>query len=266
MAPMDPPDYDGLLEHMQALAAADQRVLGLLLYGSRVTGKADAFSDLDLGVITTDAGARELVRERAALLAQVGEVLFLEDFGDPTHTHAILADGAAFEFIVRPIGELVDDGPHQIVLDKDGQVAAALARKVAREPEVFSAEGVRRQIQYFWHEVEHLVTALGRRDLLWAHGGLEEMRGICLRLARAAAGVDAEDEEPYWKVDTALDAELLERLRATIVPAETAPMRRAAGELLEIYRSLAHPLAERNGIAYPERLDALLSARLGSGR
>jgi hypothetical protein len=39
-------------------------------------------------------------------------------------------------------------------------------------------------------------------------------------------------------------------------------MAKAAGELLEIYRSLARPLAERYGLDYPERLDALISARL----
>jgi predicted nucleotidyltransferase len=257
--------YAQLLERLTRLAADDDRIVGLVLYGSRASGTADAHSDMDLGVITTDAAAQEVIRDRTTLIVQVGEPLFLEDFGEPANAHVILADGTAFEFIVRPIGELVDDGPHRIVLDKDGQLAAALARKAKPETEVASDEDVRRQIIYFWHEVEHVATALGRHQLTWAHGGLEEMRAICLRLARTNAGVEPEDEEPYWKVDGALDEAWLARLRATIVPADEEAMRAAAGHLIEIYRSLARPLAERRGLAYPERLDALVSVLLHAG-
>jgi predicted nucleotidyltransferase len=256
--------YQRLLERMTDVVANDDRIVGLLLYGSRAAGKADAYSDMDLGVVTTDAAAEEVIRERATFIRQVGEPLFLEDFGNASIANVILADGVAFEFIVRPIGTLVDDGPHRIVLDKDGQLTVALARKAAPEAAaaVVSGEDVRRQIHYFWHEVEHVVTALGRRHLTWAHGGLEEMRAICLRLARISAGVPPEDEEPHWKVDGTLDEAFLARLRDTIVPAEPRLMAKAAGELLEIYRSLARPLAERYGLDYPERLDALISARL----
>ena len=245
------------------MAADDDRIVGLLLYGSRASGKADAYSDMDVGVITTDSASEEVIRDRASLIGPVGEPLFQEDFDEPANAHVILADGAAFEFIVRPIGKVADDGPHRIVLDKDGRLGAALARKAAA-PAVAAAsdEDVRRQIHYFWHEVEHVATALGRHQLTWAHGGLEEMRAICLRRARASARVEPEDEEPYWKVDGTLDEAFLTRLRATIVPAEPEAMRSAAGELIEVYRSLARPLAERRGLAYPERLDALVSARL----
>lgn len=256
--------YVRLLERLTAAAAADDRILGLLLYGSRASGTADGYSDMDVGVITTNAGAEEVIRNRVTLIGQVGEPLFLEDFGEPANAHVILADGAAFEFIVRPIGELVDDGPHRIVLDKDGQLAAALARKASPEVAAASDEDVRQQIHYFWHEVEHVATALSRQQLTWAHGSLEEMRGICLRLARAGEGVEPEDEEPYWKVDTALDRGFLARLRATIVPTEPEAMRAAAGELVELYRSVARPLAERRGIPYPERLDSVVSGRLSS--
>ena len=258
--PADP--YERLLERMVSVAANDDRIVGLLLYGSRAAGTADAYSDLDLGLVAADASAEEVISERGTLIQQLGEPLFLEDFGEPANAHVILADGAAFEFIVRPIGELIDDGPHRIILDKDGQLAAALMRKARPEAEAQSDEDVRRPIHYFWHEVEHVVTALGRSQLTWAHGGLEEIRGICLRRARISAGVPPEDEEPYWKVDGTLDEAFLARLRATIVPAEPKAMRRAAVELVEIYRSLARPLAEDRGIAYPERLDALISQRL----
>jgi lincosamide nucleotidyltransferase len=256
--------YDRLLERLTEAVQDDPRIEGLLLYGSRARGEADAWSDMDVGVVTADSAADEVVRDRATLIRQVGEPLFLEDFGNPANVHVILADGVAFELIVRPVGELVEDGPHRLVLDKHGQLAAALSRKAAKGPRAAADEAVHQLIHYFWHEVEHVVTALGRGQLLWAHGGLEAMRGICLRLARLSAGLPPEDDEPYWKVDGGLDPTLRERLLQTIVPAELPAMSQAAGELLEIYRSLARPLAERHALAYPERLDALVSARLPS--
>lgn len=39
-------------------------------------------------------------------------------------------------------------------------------------------------------------------------------------------------------------------------------MRRAAGVIVDFYRSLAQPLAEANGIPYPAELDRLMLARL----
>ena len=256
--------YDQLIDRMRRVAADDDRIVGLLLYGSRASERADAYSDLDLGVVTTDAAAEEVIRDRATIIGRLGEALFLEDFGNRSTTSVILADGAGFEFIVRPISKLVDDGPYRILLDKNGQLAAALATKAESEDARASDEDVRQQIHYFWHEVEHVVTALGRRQLTWAHGGLEEMRAICLRLARVAEGVPPEDDEPYWKVDGMLDGEFLARLRSTIVPAELPAMRGAAIELVEIYRSLARPVAEGRGLEYPEALDALISVRLSA--
>ena len=254
--------YERLLERMTRVAADDDRIVGLLLYGSRAAGTSDAYSDLDLGVITTDAAAEDIIGERESIIRKVGGPLFLEDFGNSSTTSVILADGAAFEFIVRPIGRLADDGPHRIILDKDGQLAEALARKAIPGVEAASAEDVRRQIHYFWHEVEHVVTALGRQQLTWAHGGLEEMRAICLRLARLSAGVPPEDEEPYWKVDGTLDEAFLTRLRATVVPTEPGRMREAASELMVLCRELAHEVAGARGIPYPEELDRLISSRL----
>ncbi|HEX6475066.1 MAG TPA: aminoglycoside 6-adenylyltransferase, partial [Candidatus Limnocylindria bacterium] len=204
--------YEQLLERMTTVAADDPRIVGLVLYGSRAAGTADAYSDMDVGVISTDAAVEEVIRDRAALIGRVGEPLFLEDFGEPANAHVILADGVAFEFIVRAIGKVVDDGPHRIVLDKNGHLAVALARKAEPDVVASSDEEVRKLIHYFWHEVEHVVTALGRQQLTWAHGGLEEMRGICLRLGRINAGAEPEDEEPYWKVDGALDEAFLVRL------------------------------------------------------
>ena len=258
-------DYQPLIDRLMAVCEADDRIVALLLYGSRAVGKEDAHSDLDLGMVTTDA-ARDDVKESAGeLVRQVGEPLFLEDFGHPTVVHAILADGAIFELIIASAGELSLERPYRVILDKAGVVEAALSRGTREADDALSVEDVRRLIHWFWHDVEHVVTALGRGQLLWAHGGLEELRSVVLKLARIAADAPRDDEEPYWKVDLELEEPMLAALRATIVPAEPAAMRNAATALIELYRTLAQPLAARYSIAYPAELDALISGQLEGG-
>jgi hypothetical protein len=123
-------------------------------------------------------------------------------------------------------------------------------------------EEVRRLVQWFWHDVGHVVAALARRQAWWAYGQLEQLRGVCLDLARLDSGVPLEEGEPYWKVDEALGAELLGRLAVTVVPLKLEPMRSAALTLVDRYRELAQPLAMRHGLPYPAELDALLTERL----
>ena len=45
-------------------------------------------------------------------------------------------------------------------------------------------ETLRQQIYWFWHELSHFITAIGRGQLWWAYGQLEAMRVMCLNLAR----------------------------------------------------------------------------------
>ena len=52
---MDLHDYRPLLDRLVAVAAADDRILAVLLYGSHARGEADAYSDIDVGLVATDS-------------------------------------------------------------------------------------------------------------------------------------------------------------------------------------------------------------------
>ena len=261
----EPYDYQPLIDRLRAVCEEDDRIAALLLYGSRVDGKQDVHSDLDLGLVTTDAALDDVLRTADQLVRRVGEPLFLEDFGDPTVAYAILADGASFELVIVSASELSLERPYRVILDKAGVEQAALARGPREADAAASVEEVRQLIHWFWHDVEHVATALGRGQLLWAHGGLEELRGVVLKLARIAADAPREDEEPYWKVDRELDEPTVAALRDTIVPVDPAAMAEAATALIELYRTLAQPLGAQFGIAYPAELDALISAHVEGG-
>jgi predicted nucleotidyltransferase len=258
---MDESRVHHAIERFVEKARGDDRIVAVLLYGSHAAGTADEFSDLDLGVVTADGRLDEAIGEREALIRAIGEPLFLDDFGNPANVHAILADGQVVELIFSSASELEVEGPHRVLLDKAGLEPKPKVGEAAP-----SAGEVRRVVYTFWHDVEHVATALGRGQLLWAHGGLEQLRGTCLRLARLRAGADREDGEPYWKVDEALDPPVGAALLATIVPPEPAQMRDAALALVRLYQSLAEPMASQHGFAYPSELDALVTERLRRGQ
>ncbi len=239
---------------------ADERIAAVLLFGSRAAGTADAHSDLDLGLVTTDTAYGAVIGDREAFISAMGEPLFLDDFGNPANVHAILAEGLAVELVISRASALSIEGPYRVLLDKAGLELPQTPRAPVREDP--SAEEIRQLVYAFWHEVEHVASALARGQLLWAHGGLEGMRGACLRLARLQARAEREDDEPYWKVDRALPEPMRAALLATIVPPDPAQMRDAALGLVRLYQSLAEPMAAQYGFDYPSELDGLVTAQL----
>ena len=249
-----------MTERIAAIGQADDRIRAVLLYGSHATGTADAYSDLDVGLVVADDAYDEVLARPGELVAAIGDALLVEDFGDPANLHLVLADGADLELIVGRASEVTLERPYRVLLDKDGLEEAARDRRPPPVADV-DTERVRQLVHWFWHDVGHVIAALGRGHLLWAHGQLEELRGVCLGLARLESGVEI-DDEPYWKIDAVLPEERLAALRATVVAPEAEPMRDAALALADFYRELAPAVAATHGIEYPTELDRLLSDRL----
>src|SRR6186997_2497157 len=93
----------------------DERIVAGFLAGSYATGAADGYSDIDLGVITTDAAFADVIADRDALIAQLGEPLFLDHFGRLWNAFFILADGTEGEIFFGRVGALeeIDVGPFE---------------------------------------------------------------------------------------------------------------------------------------------------------
>jgi hypothetical protein len=248
-----------------ATCQADARVVAAFLGGSYARGTADAHSDLDLYLITTDDAFHAFVAAKQDFIRQLGEPLFLEDWGTPHCCFFILAGGTEGELWIGQASRFahIHGGPYQVLLDKQAILAHA------GFPEHKAERGEQRNflrglIMNFWHEVAHFSTALAREQCWFAYGSLETMRQICINLARLRynfedAGVG---DEPYFKIEQAMPVEQLAALQVTFCPLEARAIRAAGLVILQFYREVATELAEAHGLPYPAELERLMLARL----
>jgi predicted nucleotidyltransferase len=259
------PNHQAFLDRFVAACRADERVVAVFLGGSYARGAADAYSDLDLSVITTDAAYEDFVAGRAAFLGLLGELVFLEDFDLQHIVFFIFSDDTEGELWFGGESRLdhLQGGPYRVLVDKKGILEGAVFPEQA-PAHAEQIETLRRQIHWFWHELSHFTTAMARGQLWWAHGQLEALRRCCVNLARLRHNfLDADvGEEAYFKVEKALPAEQLAPLQATYCPLERAAMLQAALIVVRFYQELASSLARAHGIAYPAGLERVMLSRL----
>jgi predicted nucleotidyltransferase len=258
-----PRDHDAVIKRFVELCSADQRIVAAFLGGSHARGEADEYSDLDLCLITTDESYEEVVTGRAAIIEQLGEPLFLEDFGLEGIVFFILADGTEAELSFgrkSGLDEIHDVGPYVTLLDKEGVLAGV--EFPWREPDrAEQIEALRRLLFWFWHDLSHFIAAVGRGQLWWAYGQLEALRGLCVNLIRIEQNVEAQ-EEAYEKLDQAISTKPLSALLTTFCPMEKGAMLRAVGEIVNLYRQRAPVMASAYGLTYPTELERLMCTRL----
>lgn len=257
-----PATYQTVVDRFVAVCRQDPRVVAALLSGSYARGAADAYSDLDLDLITTDEDYEDFVAGRAAFLRQLGEPLFLENFDLPSVVFFIFQDGTEGELAIGRESDVrrLHAGPYRVLLDKKGILTGAPFPC----PEVAPAdrrETLRRLVHWFWHDVSHFITAMARGQLWWAHGQLEDLRRYCVNLLWLRQSFSLRPEA-YEKVDQVVPAEHLAPLRATYCPQEYGPMLQAGRIILRFFQELAPALAQTHGIRYPAELERLMIERL----
>ncbi len=120
---------------------------------------------------------------------------------------------------------------------------------------------LRQILVWFWHELSHFISAIGRGELWWAAGQLEALRGHCVNLVRIEHGAFA-GEEPYEKLDRTIDTAALSPIAQTFAPMERDALLRAAHDLVRFYTEKAPGVAEANGATYPVELADLMVKRL----
>lgn len=258
---MPPHDYGPFLDRFVRACEADGRVLAALLLGSRAAETSDEHSDLDLVVVVEDEAYDGFVADRDSFIATLGRPLLLEDFDVAGIVFVIYADGADVELTISRAGDLAMTGPSRVLLDKHGVVDLDIAPGSTLHSAEDDAEAARRQIQWFWHDLSHFMTALGRGQLTWAYGQLDDLRRYCLNLARLAAEPGA-DPEGYWKAEELVPEDVLSDLRSTMVGPQVDELWRAAWDVVALYRRLAREVAAQRGLSYPDELDRLLTSRL----
>jgi predicted nucleotidyltransferase len=260
-----PDNHQIVIDRFAASCQADERVVAAFLGGSYARGAADEYSDLDLYLITTDEAYEAFYAGRQAFMGLLGEPLFIEDFDIPNIVFYVLADGTEGELGLGRESDFthIHSGPYQVLLDKKNILAGVVFAGHESNP-AEQTEKLRRLIYWFWHELSHFITALGRNQLWWAHGQLDELRHYCVKLARLRNDFfDAEaGEEGYFKLEKAIPVAHLAPLQATFCPMEKETMLHSAFVIVRYYQELATQLAQTHGLTYPKKLEQVMVERL----
>lgn len=260
-----PPNLQQITDHFERICRSDTRVVAAFLGGSYASGKADAYSDLDLYVITTDVGYESFLAERDGLVHQLGQPLFLDDFGTPHVCFFILSDGTEGELSIGRESDYrqIHGGPYRVLLDKTGILKNANfpLHKADEEAQI---EMLRQQLNWFWHDMFHFIKALARQQLWFACGELEILRRICLNLARLRHNFLDPDvgDEPHFKLDEAVTTDFLEALEGTYCEMERGALLEAGETILDFYLENASILARQHGVTYPHELERFVRDQL----
>jgi predicted nucleotidyltransferase len=259
------PNHQAVIDKFVLACHADERVIAAFVVGSYVKGKADAHSDLDLYLITTNKAYDDFIADRASFIQLLGEPLFMEDFDLPGIVFLIFPDGTEVEISFGHESQLsqILNEPYKVLLDKKN-ITSSIIFNAHKPDQAEQTEKLRRLIYWFWHDFSHFVTAMGRNQLWWAHGQLEVLRSMCVGLARLKNDFSDSDveEEVYFKIENAMPIEGLSPLQKTFCPVEKDAMLQAAYIIVRFYRDIATGLASTHGIIYPERLDKVMFERL----
>ena len=259
------PNNQAVVDRFVTACQADGRIVAAFLGGSHAKGTADQYSDLDLYLITTDEDFEDFYTQLDAFIHLLGEPVFIEDFDIPNIVFYILADGTEGELGLGRESQFdhLHSGPYNVLLDKKGILAGAIFPD--REPDpIEQTEKLRRLIYWFWHDLSHFITAMGRGQLWWAQGQLEELRRYCVNLARLRNNFSSPDpgEEVYFKLEKVMPVKQLSALQATFCPMDEVAMLKSGFILVRFYKELAIPLAKKHGIIYPENLEKIVVRRL----
>jgi len=260
-----PHNHQVVVNRFVAACQADERVVAAFLGGSYARGTADAYSDLDLGLITTDEAYDDFFAAREAFIQLLSAPVFLEDYyGDGVDFVCfIFPDGTEGELVLGRESHFnhIHGGPYRVLLDKKDILAGAVFRW--HEPaQAEQIETLRRLIYWFWHDLSHhFITTMARGQIWSAYGALEDLRLTCVNLARLRQNFQAE-AEGYEKVEQALPVEQLALLQTTCCPLERDAMLQAALVIVHFYQELAPPLARAHGIPYPADLARMMVERL----
>jgi len=263
-------NHQNILNRFVVACQADERIVAAFLVGSYVNGNPDEHSDLDLYLIMKDEAYDEFFVQRKDFVRLLGEPQFMEDFDIPDILFIIFPDGSEVELSFRRESQInqIFNNSYKVLLDKKNITAGVLSRVEREFNQEEQAEKLRRLIYWFWHDFSHLVTALARNQLWWAHGQLEVLRSMCVGLSQLKndfSDTDVEDEV-YFKIEKAMSVESLASLLETFCPMEKKAMLDSAFVILRFYKELAVPLAKKYEISYPVTLEQVMVERLNKVR
>lgn len=276
--------YREIIDRFERWAEGDDRIRGAMIVGSRARTDrpADAWSDLDLVIVATDAD--ELLDD-TAWLRHLGEpvITFIEQtaVGSQRERRVLYEGGIDVDFpiipaemlsqlVARPpgdplvmtVGGLMNRG-HRILLDRDG-VLARIAEK-ARDapplaPEPVNQHTLDETLNDFWYHCVWTAKKLRREELFVAHECLDQaLRYRLLRLLRWHGG-----EAVSWHgmrfMEAWIDPDIATRYAQTWATHDRDDVVRAIHAAMDLATWLGERIASEHNLVFDSRADTVSRA------
>jgi predicted nucleotidyltransferase len=179
------PCHRRITENILRLLREDERVLGVYLSGSFVSGKPDPYSDLDLYLLVRKEGRERIKQDHFSLRAKVGELISefpATHMGDPNQIICLYSDTypVHVDYQYRAPEELVPrvkDRRALVFWDSSGELSA-WKKKCAQVHEAYAptAESVQYFEDRFWTWCIYADSKIRRGELWEARDMIEYLR------------------------------------------------------------------------------------------
>lgn len=237
-------------------------VRALLLSGSHGNGRADAYSDIDFALVSTDGATDEVASLWRDAVEQVGEIVLWRDRTiRPLLINAITADWTRIDVVVlRPeqMGSQVQSNLKPL-FDHD-KLYDGLSRDTP--PWQPPRARLRHQIEEFIRILGLLHVAAGREEYINGVAGVFHLRNLLVELLVEETA--APDRGGALHLNRLLNEEQKEVLKALPPPiVERDAMIATHLAYARAYLPRAKSLAENWGVEWPDRFEAATWAKLG---
>jgi predicted nucleotidyltransferase len=243
-----PSDREAVLARAIQLLDADPRVEAAVITGSIGAGRADRWSDFDLGaVIASDAECEEVAADWEAMAYREWPVAhhYATEFGSTLVRGFLLRNGLLADMAFTPIGDFAAWAPVRVAFDRSGATT-----KVAEEWKAWTpTPDWRGEAAFAAHDVLHACSAANRGRGWQALYFLQRIRNRTLSLASERHGLDADDlvhadELPQAEVEGLIDTLVTDLETPTLLEAIDLATRAFLDELHRGDRELADRLEE----------------------
>ena len=160
-----PETHRNFIDRALRIFSADPRVLGVAAAGSFADDKMDRFSDIDLTIVVEPTHATEILSERTAIAASLGELLASftgEHVGEPRLL--ICLYGSPLLHVDLKFVALTDaadrvDEP-AVIWEREGRLTEAMAQRSGKYP----CPDMQWVEDRFWVWVHYAATKIGRGE------------------------------------------------------------------------------------------------------
>jgi aminoglycoside 6-adenylyltransferase len=268
--------FDLILE----TARCDDRIRAVIMNGSRANPNAprDAFQDFDIVYLVTDV---DPYIKNLEWIQRFGELMILqmpEDMQDPPAENKgyfvylmQFADGNRIDLGIYPLSqvdEVRNDSLSILLVDKDGLVGSF---PPPSEKDYLPTPPTAKQFadccNEFWWVSPYAAKGLWRQEILYARHMLDVyMREQLMRMLTWHIGIQTNFQVSPGKMGKYFKKYLAPELWDLLIQTYTDASYEATWEALfsmgQLFRSIAVPMADRYGFAYPHDDDRRVSAHM----